>query len=181
MSPHQDATFLYTEPLGRVLGVWIAMEDALLENGCLWFIPGSHTSEDLSLPSLPPGRGTYEHRLKAPCSFTGGVSRRMIRAPAGTSFLGSEPAWDNNLFVPLPVRRGRWVAEQRARWPCLEVCVCPTLASKRLLGACHLRAIKLQNGRWGAGTRLGCQQAVCFQQAFEVRLKPRPSRGLFLG
>ncbi|XP_050010941.1 phytanoyl-CoA dioxygenase domain-containing protein 1 isoform X4 [Alexandromys fortis] len=79
VSPHQDATFLYTEPLGRVLGVWIAMEDALLENGCLWFIPGSHTR---------------------------GVSRRMIRAPAGTSFLGSEPAWDNNLFVPLPVRRG---------------------------------------------------------------------------
>lgn len=131
MSPHQDATFLYTEPLGRVLGVWIAMEDALLENGCLWFIPGSHTSEDLSLPSLPPGRATYEHRLKAPCSFTGGVSRRMIRAPAGTSFLGSEPAWDNNLFVPLPVRRGRWVAEQRARWPCLEVCVCPTLGIQK--------------------------------------------------
>ncbi|XP_059115955.1 phytanoyl-CoA dioxygenase domain-containing protein 1 isoform X3 [Peromyscus eremicus] len=43
VSPHQDATFLYTEPLGRVLGVWIAIEDALLENGCLWFIPGSHT------------------------------------------------------------------------------------------------------------------------------------------
>ncbi|XP_042130914.2 phytanoyl-CoA dioxygenase domain-containing protein 1 isoform X6 [Peromyscus maniculatus bairdii] len=38
----------------------------------------------------------------------GGVSRRMIRAPEGsaTSFLGSEPAWDNKLFVPLPVRRG---------------------------------------------------------------------------
>ncbi|XP_059514251.1 phytanoyl-CoA dioxygenase domain-containing protein 1 isoform X2 [Myotis daubentonii] len=42
-SSHQDATFLYTEPLGRVLGVWIALEDATLENGCLWFIPGSHT------------------------------------------------------------------------------------------------------------------------------------------
>ncbi|EGW14162.1 Phytanoyl-CoA dioxygenase domain-containing protein 1 [Cricetulus griseus] len=41
--PHQDATFLYTEPPGRVLGVWIAIEDATLENGCLWFIPGSHT------------------------------------------------------------------------------------------------------------------------------------------
>uniref|UniRef100_A0A2K5EX05 Phytanoyl-CoA dioxygenase domain-containing protein 1 n=1 Tax=Aotus nancymaae TaxID=37293 RepID=A0A2K5EX05_AOTNA len=84
--PHQDATFLYTEPLGRVLGVWIALEDATLENGCLWFIPGSHTS---------------------------GVSRRMVRAPAGsapgTSFLGSEPAWDNSLFVPTPVRRGALV------------------------------------------------------------------------
>ncbi|XP_030673840.1 phytanoyl-CoA dioxygenase domain-containing protein 1 isoform X5 [Nomascus leucogenys] len=43
VSPHQDASFLYTEPLGRVLGMWIAVEDATLENGCLWFIPGSHT------------------------------------------------------------------------------------------------------------------------------------------
>ncbi|XP_032113414.1 phytanoyl-CoA dioxygenase domain-containing protein 1 isoform X6 [Sapajus apella] len=43
----------------------------------------------------------------------GGVSRRMVRAPAGsapgTSFLGSEPAWDNSLFVPTPVRRGALV------------------------------------------------------------------------
>ncbi|XP_051836103.1 phytanoyl-CoA dioxygenase domain-containing protein 1 isoform X3 [Antechinus flavipes] len=43
VTPHQDATFLHTKPLGRVLGVWIALEDATLENGCLWFIPGSHT------------------------------------------------------------------------------------------------------------------------------------------
>ncbi|XP_074871757.1 phytanoyl-CoA dioxygenase domain-containing protein 1 isoform X2 [Carettochelys insculpta] len=42
--PHQDATFLYTEPLGRVLGLWLALENATQENGCLWFIPGSHTS-----------------------------------------------------------------------------------------------------------------------------------------
>lgn len=24
------------------MGVWIALEDATLENGCLWFMPGSH-------------------------------------------------------------------------------------------------------------------------------------------
>lgn len=53
VSPHQDATFLYTEPLGRVLGLWIAMEDAMLENGCLWFIPGSHTRED-TIYAFPP-------------------------------------------------------------------------------------------------------------------------------
>ena len=28
-----------------MLGLWIALEDATLENGCLWFIPGSHTGE----------------------------------------------------------------------------------------------------------------------------------------
>ncbi|XP_036769568.2 phytanoyl-CoA dioxygenase domain-containing protein 1 isoform X4 [Manis pentadactyla] len=83
VSPHQDASFLHTEPLGRVLGIWIALEDATLENSCLWFIPGSHTS---------------------------GVSRRFIRDPAGsgpgTSFLGSEPVRDQSLFVPTPVQRG---------------------------------------------------------------------------
>ncbi|XP_070107705.1 phytanoyl-CoA dioxygenase domain-containing protein 1 isoform X11 [Equus przewalskii] len=83
---HQDATFLYTEPLGRLLGLWIALEDTTVENGCLWFIPGSHTS---------------------------GVSRRMVRTPAGSmtgiSIRGSDPAWDNSLYVPTEVGRGSLV------------------------------------------------------------------------
>uniref|UniRef100_A0A8B9Q957 Phytanoyl-CoA dioxygenase domain-containing protein 1 n=1 Tax=Apteryx owenii TaxID=8824 RepID=A0A8B9Q957_APTOW len=83
LTPHQDATFLYTEPLGRVLGFWIALEDATQENGCLWFIPGSHTS---------------------------GITRRMVRAPPGTStcveFVGSEMTYDDNRFVPVPISKG---------------------------------------------------------------------------
>ncbi|HEU0172921.1 MAG TPA: phytanoyl-CoA dioxygenase family protein [Blastocatellia bacterium] len=38
---HQDATFLYTEPLS-VAGFWFALEDATQENGCMWVIPGGH-------------------------------------------------------------------------------------------------------------------------------------------
>jgi phytanoyl-CoA hydroxylase len=38
---HQDATFLYTDPL-TVTGFWFAIEDATLENGCLWAAPGGH-------------------------------------------------------------------------------------------------------------------------------------------
>ena len=38
---HQDATFLYTEPLS-VVGFWFAIEDATLENGCLWVLPSGH-------------------------------------------------------------------------------------------------------------------------------------------
>ena len=38
---HQDATFLYTEPLS-VTGFWFALEDATLDNGCLWAAPGGH-------------------------------------------------------------------------------------------------------------------------------------------
>jgi phytanoyl-CoA hydroxylase len=38
---HQDATFLYTDPV-TVTGFWFALEDATLENGCLWAAPGGH-------------------------------------------------------------------------------------------------------------------------------------------
>lgn len=39
--PHQDSTFLYTNPPSAV-GFWYALEDATRENGCLSFLPGSH-------------------------------------------------------------------------------------------------------------------------------------------
>uniref|UniRef100_A0A3P8WBN1 Phytanoyl-CoA dioxygenase domain-containing protein 1 n=1 Tax=Cynoglossus semilaevis TaxID=244447 RepID=A0A3P8WBN1_CYNSE len=83
MTPHQDATFLYTEPLGRVMGLWIALEDATVNNGCLWFIPGSQT---------------------------GGISRRMVRTQKGhanmTDFIGREKTYDDEKFVPVPVKKG---------------------------------------------------------------------------
>jgi len=39
---HQDSTFLYTTPRQTCLGLWLALDDATLENGCLWARPGSH-------------------------------------------------------------------------------------------------------------------------------------------
>lgn len=38
---HQDGTYIRTEP-NTCLGLWIALEDATEENGCLWGIPGGH-------------------------------------------------------------------------------------------------------------------------------------------
>jgi phytanoyl-CoA hydroxylase len=43
VSCHQDATFLYTDPV-TVTGFWFAIEDATLDNGCLWAAPGAHRS-----------------------------------------------------------------------------------------------------------------------------------------
>uniref|UniRef100_A0A3P9JGS3 Phytanoyl-CoA dioxygenase domain-containing protein 1 n=1 Tax=Oryzias latipes TaxID=8090 RepID=A0A3P9JGS3_ORYLA len=83
VTAHQDATFLHTEPLGRVMGLWIALEDATVNNGCLWFIPGSHRS---------------------------GISRRMVRTPKGTfpltDFIGREQAYQEDTFVAAPVQKG---------------------------------------------------------------------------
>lgn len=38
---HQDSTFIYVENQ-PVIGLWFALEDATIENGCLWAIPGEH-------------------------------------------------------------------------------------------------------------------------------------------
>ena len=40
---HQDDSYLITEP-SSVAGVWVAIEDAHKNNGCLWVQPGGHRS-----------------------------------------------------------------------------------------------------------------------------------------
>ena len=38
---HQDASYLRSVPQ-RVAGLWLALEDADRDNGCLWMVPGAH-------------------------------------------------------------------------------------------------------------------------------------------
>ncbi|HVM08278.1 MAG TPA: phytanoyl-CoA dioxygenase family protein [Acidimicrobiales bacterium] len=38
---HTDHTFLWTDP-PSVIGFWFALEDATIENGCMWAVPGGH-------------------------------------------------------------------------------------------------------------------------------------------
>lgn len=83
VNSHQDATFLYTEP-STCLGFWFALEDATLENGCMWALPGGH-------------------RL--------GLKKRMVRAEGGgTRFqvLDATPIPEEG-FVPLEVPKGTLV------------------------------------------------------------------------
>lgn len=42
VNSHQDSTFLFTTPRQSCLGLWLALDDATLENGCLWVRPSSH-------------------------------------------------------------------------------------------------------------------------------------------
>lgn len=38
---HVDHTYLWTEPRS-VVGFWFAIDDATIENGCMWALPGGH-------------------------------------------------------------------------------------------------------------------------------------------
>lgn len=55
--PHQDNTFLYTDPPSAV-GWWYALEDATAENGCLSFAAGSHKRAPIEKRFVRTGGGT---------------------------------------------------------------------------------------------------------------------------
>lgn len=109
--PHQDNTFLYTEPLSCT-GLWLALEDATVTNGCLWAIPGSHKSifvwpnylvQKILLPS------DYLIFFHLQCLAPEGLQRRMIRDENGTHFDRPSPLYDQKEFVPLEVKSGDFV------------------------------------------------------------------------
>src|SRR4029453_617738 len=39
---HQDTAYFDWTPLSGILGVWIALDEATVDNGCMQVIPGTH-------------------------------------------------------------------------------------------------------------------------------------------
>ncbi len=80
---HQDATFLYTDPIS-VVGLWWALEDATLDNGCLWVVPGGHR-QGLKARFLRHG-DQVRHEIYDPTPWPE-EALRPITAKAGTLVL----------------------------------------------------------------------------------------------
>lgn len=78
---HQDATYLWTEPQ-TCIGIWVALEDATLENGCLQGIPGLHKE--------PLPRSLF---------------RRTENGESETVVFDDSP-WPEDQRLPLEVKRG---------------------------------------------------------------------------
>jgi phytanoyl-CoA hydroxylase len=74
VTPHQDSTFLVSEPFSCV-GLWFALQDADETNGCLWAVPGSHITQPVSKLFLrEKGGGTvFEGDINSTLSCQGAV------------------------------------------------------------------------------------------------------------
>lgn len=83
VSWHTDSTFIYTQPLS-CLGVWIAMEDAREDNGCLLAIPGSH--------KLPLKERFIRNKMNTGTEFV--------------SLKAESEHWNIEQAVALPVQKG---------------------------------------------------------------------------
>jgi phytanoyl-CoA hydroxylase len=52
---HQDRAYWISMPDVRAVSCWVALDEAVKENGCMWYVPGSH---HLPLrPHVPAGKG----------------------------------------------------------------------------------------------------------------------------
>lgn len=92
VSPHQDTTFLYTEP-NTTLAFWMPLQDATIENACLQAIPGSHKTPVLfryvRYEDQTQGYETLDGRK---------LSQEELDQAKGQ--------WDLTKMVPLPMKRG---------------------------------------------------------------------------
>ena len=72
---HQDNAYFSYAPLDAILGVWIALDDATAENGCMHTIPGGHTA------------GAFRHHHGTDCEIDRGlleIERAVpVPVPAG--------------------------------------------------------------------------------------------------
>lgn len=81
VGPHQDHTFLWTDPPSAT-GLWFALEDATVENGCLWVLPGGHREPPRSRFQRTAGEGTaFEVHDERPLPTDGMIP---LEAPKGT-------------------------------------------------------------------------------------------------
>jgi phytanoyl-CoA hydroxylase len=57
---HQDCAYWIDLPDRRAASCWIALDDATIDNGCLWFVPGSHRRPVRPHRSAGRGGGALE-------------------------------------------------------------------------------------------------------------------------
>lgn len=80
--PHRDSEYMYTEPM-KLYGIWIALEDACVDNGCLWFVPGSQQQR---------------------------TSLRFLKTETDSGFItafeGQAPQNKPEEYIPTPVKKG---------------------------------------------------------------------------
>ena len=81
VNTHQDSTFIYTEP-ETCTGFWLALEDATVENGCMWAAPGGHRS---------------------------GLRQRFVRDGDGMNMITLEEDALPECTMPLPAKAGTLV------------------------------------------------------------------------
>lgn len=86
---HQDASYLISKP-PDVTGIWVAIEDAGLENGCLWVQPGGHRSPLREIYEVDWTRRRGELRTLNNTPWPSSDQALALEVPAGSAVFFSD-------------------------------------------------------------------------------------------
>jgi ectoine hydroxylase-related dioxygenase (phytanoyl-CoA dioxygenase family) len=129
---HQDEAYWDPALDYQAVGAWLPLEDAVVENGCLWFIPGSHKGDVLEHRHVGDDPSVHILELVHPADTStalpvptkaGGATfhhpRTLHHSDPNTTD-GDRRAYANE-FQAVPVTREApadrsWVAEGRAEF-----------------------------------------------------------------
>jgi phytanoyl-CoA hydroxylase len=127
---HQDEDFIPTRDRS-LIGAWIALDDATVENGCLWVIPGSHqhgvlwqmvqqdnpdfdcTDVAVDYPYTDADAIPVEVKAGAVVFFNGYTLHRSLKNVANSGYrraLVNHYMSAESLLPWMPPQEGQWVA-----------------------------------------------------------------------
>ena len=118
---HQDLYYFRQRyDTGETVGTWTAIDQARIDNGCLWVIPGSHRGEIVA-HDLPPGPQQREYRLARGADDSLAVPCEM--EPGSVLFFHGHLLHRSTQNVSLEFRRSyvRQYLSARATWANDEV------------------------------------------------------------
>ena len=123
VTSHQDSTFLHTSPRQTCVGLWLALDDATTENGCMWVRPGSHREsvrrQFIRNPRHFGESLSYDNNCADGnhCGGDRGEPQMMFRRLRNDGE-GDDVTWDGALpedlteagFIPVPCKAGDLLA-----------------------------------------------------------------------
>lgn len=86
---HQDASYLQTSP-PSVVGLWVAVEDACRDNGCLWVQPGGHRAPLREIYEVDHGSGQGSLRSLDSTPWPELADAVPLEVPAGSLVVFSD-------------------------------------------------------------------------------------------
>ena len=94
VTPHQDSSYVTADPLS-CKAIWVALDDAHQENGCMWCVPGSHKTEPVEYWMQAERSVKYDEETGEKI-----VESKIEHVP------GPKPDYDIENSVPLEVKKG---------------------------------------------------------------------------
>lgn len=92
---HQDESYWLDLPDKRAISFWVALQDVNAENGCMWFVPGSHLKELRPHRKIKPGH----HSNMCDCSEVSSKGGSMLLLILTSSFFIRLLVVTSDLFI----------------------------------------------------------------------------------